>query len=54
MPVDHTEKRIERAIEDDPLNRGYRNGDPEDFRASLGLAAASRKIDVCPTNGERS
>jgi type I restriction enzyme, R subunit len=39
MPVDHTEKGFEQAIEDHLVNHGNRKGDPEDFHASLGLDA---------------
>jgi len=37
MPVDHTEKGFEQAIEDHLLHHGYRNGDPANFDASLAL-----------------
>ena len=37
MPVDHTEKGFEQAIEDHLLHHGYRKGDPANFDASLAL-----------------
>jgi type I restriction enzyme, R subunit len=37
MPVDHTEKGFEQAIEDHLLNHGYRKGNPTDCVASLSL-----------------
>lgn len=37
MPVDHTEKGFEQAIEDHLLHNGYRKGDPANFDASLAL-----------------
>ena len=37
MPVDHTEKGFEAAIEDHLVQNGYRNGSPSDFDASLAV-----------------
>ena len=37
MPVDHTEKGFERAIEDHLLAHGYEKGDPAAFHAGLAL-----------------
>jgi len=37
MPVDHTEKGFEQAIEDHLFHHGYRKGDPLNFDASLAL-----------------
>jgi type I restriction enzyme R subunit len=37
MPVDHTEKGFEHAIEDHLLHHGYRKGDPANLDASLAL-----------------
>ena len=35
MPVDHTEKGFEQAIEDHLIQHGYRKGDPAEFDAPL-------------------
>ena len=37
MPVNHTEKGFEQAIEDHLLHHGYRQGDPVDFDPSLAI-----------------
>ena len=37
MPVDHTEKGFEQAIEDHLLHHGYRKGAPANFDASLAM-----------------
>ena len=37
MPVDHTEKGFEQAIEDHLLRHSYRKGDPADFDPTLAL-----------------
>lgn len=38
MPVDHTEKGFEQAIEDHLLQHGYHRGDPADFSAALAVS----------------
>ena len=37
MPVDHTEKGFEQAIEDHLIRHGYRKGDPADFNAAMAV-----------------